>query len=273
LGTAAVAARVLRLSPEATGHALGAAEYHGTLAPIMRCVELPGMVKDGVAWSAFSAICGVLQAAHGFTSTPSLFGAPEAEDLVDSIGREWLIEKLYFKPYCCCRWAQPAVRAALAVVARHAIAPPSIRSIRVETFAEACSLTRKVPATSEEAQYSVAWPVAAALLQGDVGPDQVLESALRDEQVIALMQKIEFRHRPGFQAEFPARRLAEVSVETGEAVYSSGTVSAHGDPDDPLSDSEIEDKFHRYTGYFFDEGSRRDMISRIWNLEVNGCRS
>jgi 2-methylcitrate dehydratase PrpD len=224
------------------------------------------MVKDGVAWSAFAAMCGVLQAVDGFTSAPSLFGAPEAADLVASLGRDWLIERLYFKPYCCCRWAQPAVRAALAVSARHGVRAAEIRSIRVETFAEACSLTRKIPTTTEEAQYSVAWPVAAALLYGDVGPDQVLEHALADPACIGLMQKVTFQHRPDFQAQFPARRFAEVYVDAGDEVFSSGPVSAHGDPDDPLSDGEIEAKFQRYAGQVFDETSRLGMISRIWSM-------
>lgn len=277
VGAAAIAARLLGLTEEATRHALGIAEYHGTLAPIMRCVELPGMVKDGIAWSAFSAVCGALQAEDGFTSTPSLFGSAEAEGLVDSLGSEWLIEGLYFKPYCCCRWAQPAVRAALGVVRSEGIDPETISGIRVETFAEACALTRQVPKTSEEAQYSVAWPVAMALLHGDVGPAQVLESALGDARGIALMKKVGFRHRADFQAEFPGRRLAEVVVEAEGRSISSGPVAAHGDPADPLTDEEMESKFHRYTARHLDEKAREELIRSVQNLEkIEGgalCRS
>jgi 2-methylcitrate dehydratase PrpD len=263
LGTAAVAARLLPLDPEQTRHALGTAEYHGTLAPIMRCVSYPGMVKDGVAWSAFAAVSGALLARGGFTSSPSLFALDEAAPWVDSLGSQYLIHDLYFKPYCCCRWVQPAVRAALAVVKRNAIDWRSIEAVRVETFAEACALSTKVPETSEEAQYGGPYPVAAALVHGDVGPHQVLEDCLADERVLALLPRIQFAFREEFQHEFPARRLAEVHLQAGENVFASGVVAAHGDPRDPLSDAEIQAKFRRYAApheHLYDLAARLETL-------------
>ena len=81
-------------------------------------------------------------------------------------GERFLIMDLYFKPYCCCRWAHAPVRAALQVVRENRIDANSIERVVVETFAEACRLSRAVPASSEEAQYNVAYPVAAALVHG-----------------------------------------------------------------------------------------------------------
>ena len=52
------------------------------------------------------------------------------------------------------------------------------------TFEEARSLGGKVPRSTEEAQFSVAWPVAALIVDGEVGPEQVVgrihDSAVRD---------------------------------------------------------------------------------------------
>jgi 2-methylcitrate dehydratase PrpD len=260
LGTAAVAARLLPLDREQTRHALGTAEYHGTLAPIMRCVSYPRMVKDGVAWSAFAAVSGALMARGGFTSSPSLFALDEAAPWVGSLGSQYLIHDLYFKPYCCWRWVQPAVRAALAVVERNAIDWRSIESVHVETFAEACALSSKVPETSEEAQYGGPYPVAAALVHGDVGPQQVLEDYLADERVLALLPRIQFVFREEFQREFPARRLAEVLLRAGGESLASGVVAAHGDPTDPLSDAEMQAKFRRYAA---PHDHLHDLVARL----------
>ncbi|MFN0168905.1 MAG: MmgE/PrpD family protein [Bryobacteraceae bacterium] len=268
LGVAAVAARALGLAAGETAHALGAAEYHGTMAPIMRCVSLPGMVKDGVAWSAFGGVSAALLAQQGFTSTPSLFGVPEAADLVNSLGREFLIEQLYFKPYCTCRWAQAPVRGALKVCRDYGISPERIRRIRIETFAEACALTRKFPQTSEEAQYSVAYPIAVALLEGDCGPAQVLERALPNERARGLMERMEFVVRPDFQARFPARRFAEIIVETVEGEFTSGPVTAPGDADDPLPDHDLEDKFRRYAAPYLDAAQANALISTVAHIET-----
>ena len=49
---AAVAANLMRLTPEQAGHALGIAEYHAGNLPMMRDVDDPGMVKHGIGWGA-----------------------------------------------------------------------------------------------------------------------------------------------------------------------------------------------------------------------------
>ena len=83
VGTAAVAARALGLDDRQTAHALGTAEYHGVMAPIMRCVTHPGMVKDGVAWSAFTAVYGAIMSRDDFTSTISPFSLTEGTDGIE----------------------------------------------------------------------------------------------------------------------------------------------------------------------------------------------
>ena len=268
VGTAAIAARLMRLDEEATAHALGAAEYHGTIAPIMRCVSYPGMAKDGIGWGAFAGVSAALLAGAGFTAPPANLALEAAEAEINSLGRRFLILDLYFKPYCCCRWAHAPVRAALKVARKHLLPPDSIERIVVESFAEACALSRNVPDSSEEAQYSVAYPVAAALLYGDVGPEQVLEDRYRDPRAAALCRRTEFVHRPDYQAEFPGRRLAEVKITAGGRTYFSGTVAAHGDPSDPLSSAEIEDKFRRYVRPYLRTTEADDILAWVSRLET-----
>jgi 2-methylcitrate dehydratase PrpD len=267
LGTAAVAARALRLDESQTAHALGTAEYHGTMAPIMRCVSYPGMVKDGIGWGAFSAISGALMSREGFTSTISLFSLEDATEWVDSLGAEFLIHQLYFKPYCTCRWAQPAICAALQLVRQKSIDVNAIDSIRVETFAEACALSKERPTTCEEAQYNLRYPVAAALLRGEFGPAEVLEHNLDDPVIRALAERIELAVREEFQREFPARRIAEVFITSAGITFRSGAVSAHGDPEEPLSDQEIDDKFVSYSRHSLSFAEAAECIERVKNIE------
>src|SRR5262249_44741186 len=67
LGAAAAAGRLLGLTTDQLTNALGIAEYHGPLAPIMRCVEHPAMVKDGIGWGAMAGVSAALLAREGFT--------------------------------------------------------------------------------------------------------------------------------------------------------------------------------------------------------------
>jgi 2-methylcitrate dehydratase PrpD len=155
----------------------------------------------------------------------------------------------------------------LRLVRENSINLDAIESIRIETFSEACELSRKRPVTSEEAQYNLLYPVAAALLRGDSGPAEVLESNLHAPDIWALAQRIECVTREEFQRQFPARRLAEVFIASGGVSFRSGAVSVHGDPDEPMSEEEIEDKFLRYSSHSLSTAEAGECIDRIRNLE------
>ena len=73
LGAAAATARLLGLDADRTLTALGLAEYHAPIAPIMRCCADPAMTKDACAWGAFVGVSSALLAARGFTSVRSEF--------------------------------------------------------------------------------------------------------------------------------------------------------------------------------------------------------
>ena len=110
LGAAAVVARALQLTPEQTRHALGIAEYHGPRSQMMRCIDHPTMLKDGSGWGSMSGVMAGLMAAQNFTGAPALTAeSEEVAHLWDDLGDNWLILQTYFKPYACCRWAQPIV--------------------------------------------------------------------------------------------------------------------------------------------------------------------
>ena len=114
------------LREKETISALGTAEYHAPIMPMMRCIDYPAMTKDGIGWGAMVGTVSALLAATGFNGIPSLFGFREYSSLVGSLGSEYKILNLYFKPYACCRWAQPAVSAALKLRKDHDIDPDHI---------------------------------------------------------------------------------------------------------------------------------------------------
>lgn len=70
-GVATAAARGLGLSAEQIRHAAGIGEYHGPRSQMMRCIDHPTMVRDGVGWGAPSGLTAAYLAAEGFTGAPS----------------------------------------------------------------------------------------------------------------------------------------------------------------------------------------------------------
>jgi 2-methylcitrate dehydratase PrpD len=242
LGCAAILARALKLDEGRTRHALGIAEYHGPRSPMMRCIDHPTMVKDGSGWGALAGVSAAHLAASGFTGAPAtLLDGPEA--LWADLGRRWAILDLYFKPHPVCRWAQPAVEAAASLMSA-GVAADRIGAIEIRTFGHAVRLGTKQPDSTEEAQYALGFPVAALIARGRLGADEIAADGLGDPLIRSLASRIRLVEDPGFSARFPAERFAVVSftLEDG-TVRTSAPTPARGDPEAPLGEDEIGEKF------------------------------
>ena len=246
LGVVAMAARCWGLDAERFRQALGIAEYHGPRSQMMRCIDFPTMVKDGSGWGAMCGLSAAYLAADGFTGAPALVvESDDAAPLWADLGRRWRILELYFKPYPICRWAQPAVEAALVLRRDHQVDPATIETVEVETFHEAVRLDQHRPATTEEAQYSLPFPVAAAIVRGRLAPTDVSGDALTDAAILAMSGRIRLVEAADLNARFPAERFARVRFKlTDGRILTSDTLPARGDAERPLSDQEIVDKFH-----------------------------
>jgi 2-methylcitrate dehydratase PrpD len=271
IGCAAMAARVLGLGADKTRHALGIAEYNGPRSQMMRCIDHPTMVKDGSGWGAMVGVSAGYLAADGFTGAPAItVEAAEQSDLWADLGARWRMLELYFKPYPVCRWAQPAMEAAQALVRQHAIDPEDIQSIEIETFHHAVRLGGPAPTTTEEAQYAIAFPVAALLARGRLGAAEIATDGLGDERAHALAARVSLRENPDFTRRFPAERLAKVAIRRRDGtILASGPTLARGEPGAPLDDEALLTKFRELACEL--TASRRARIEdAVRRLDIEG---
>jgi 2-methylcitrate dehydratase PrpD len=247
LGCAAVAARCFSFDAERTRHAVGIAEYFGPRGQIMRACESPTMAKDGSGWGAHAGVTAALLAREGFTGAPALtVERGDVASLWNDLGLRWRIAEQYFKAYPVCRWAQPAIEAALALQREHRFVADQIESITIESFNQAVALGSQctLPHTTEEAQYSLAFPVAAALVFGRVGAEEVSARGLEDPRVACLVTAVEPIEDAEFTKLFPAERWARVRIVlTDGRELGSRPAQARGGPDNPLSDDELRAKY------------------------------
>jgi 2-methylcitrate dehydratase PrpD len=248
LGCAAITARALALDGVKTRHALGIAEYHGPRSQMMRCIDHPTMVKDGSGWGALAGVSAAHLAAAGFTGAPALLVEEGRETLWADLGHRWTILEQYFKPYPVCRWAQPAVEAVASLI-HEGLAPARIAEIEIRTFEHGVRLGTRPPETTEEAQYALAFPVAALVVRGRLGAEEIMAHDLADAQVAALASRIRVVEDEAFSARFPAERIAVAVLRLDDGtVRTSAPTSARGDPETPLTDLEILQKFRALTG-------------------------
>ncbi len=243
LGATAIAGRVLGLSAAELNHALGIAEFYGPRSQMMRCIEYPTMLKDGSGWGAMTGVASAILAREGFTGAPALtLGSPELARYWDDLGQHWRITEQYFKRFPVCYWAQPAVEALLSL-ADQLLSPESVTSIVVETFHEARCLHVVSPETTEQAQYSLPWALAAALSRGTISVDSVTTN-LANVEVHQLAARVVLTENDEFNQKFPAERWARVSLHLANGqILVSDNCQAKGHVQNPLSDRELQDKY------------------------------
>jgi len=265
---AAAAGKLMGLDAGTLGHALGAAEYHAPIAPMMKCIEVPGMGKDSIGWGCMVAVMSVVMAQKGFTGINPIFDDTPEDGWVASLGKDWEILNLYFKPYSACRWAQPGVDGVLKLMREKGILPEDIETIRVYTFEESAALSTAYPENTEEAQYNIAFPIAAALLDGEVGPGQNLPPRLMDIDIRRMMDKVSIVAQPRFQENFPARAESEVEITTrGGDVHNSGIMGARWGADCPPDDGELAEKFLWLTGPVLGKEKAQGLKNLVFDFD------
>ena len=247
LACAAIGSRLLRLDRERTRHALGIAEYFGPRGQILRVCGEPSMLKDGSGWGAHAGVTAALLARDGFTGAPAItVENADAQSLWQDLGTCWLIREQYFKAYPVCRWAQPAIEAVYELKRTHQFDAGSIAGIVVESFREAIDLGSQcsVPSTTEHAQYSLPFAVAAAAVFEHIGAEEVGTSGLQDARVKRLLDAIELVEDAEFSRRFPAERWARVRVSLADGrTLVSEPARARGNPENPMTDGELRDKY------------------------------
>ncbi|MBD8684504.1 MmgE/PrpD family protein [Pseudomonas sp. CFBP 13719] len=269
IGVVCAGARMLGFDESTFRHALGIAEYFSARCPMMRVVQSPTMLRDGHGAGAFVGLNALLMAREGMTGAPAETIEDESVAAFwQDLGHRWEIDSQYFKPWPVCRWAQPALTAMVALQqVSGGIEVNRIEKIRVETFFESVCLQGHTPANADEAQYALAFPLAALIVRGKVGPEEVTGASICAPDILAMSARIEIVEAPDLSARFPEEILSRVIVtlDNGE-VLRSQTTAAKGDPETAMTIAELESKYDMFASVSLDEKTREAIKAAVKNL-------
>ena len=268
LGVVTLGSYLMKLNQEQLEHALGIAEFYGPRSQMMRLIDHPSMLKDGSAFGALTGLTALYLAKEGFTGAPAVTTLQdEVEDLWADLGTRWCIFEQYFKAYPVCRWAQPAVECVLQLKRTHKLQAKQIQSIEVFSFHEAIRLTATDVKHTEEAQYSLPYPVAAALMDDDVTTEAISLKGKHQERV-ALAKKVKLIEKDSYNQKFPAERWAHARIAlTNGKSYTSEAMEARGDAHAPLSKEEIDQKFFKLCNPITGQEKARAIYNAVERLE------
>jgi 2-methylcitrate dehydratase PrpD len=207
-------------------------------------------------WPASSGVTAAYLAMAGFTGPTTVLEGPEGffqgfadqtapEKLVPTPDRSLGIEELSLRPYCACRYAHAGIDALKHIAAVHGrIDPDAVEQVIVWTHRTAVDQESE-PTTLVSARLSTAFTIALTMVHGP-RLDEVTDEDLKDERIRRLIGRIQVREDPELTALFPRQWPCRVNVlmRNGE-VYEERVDNPKGEPDNPLSPRELEEKFRR----------------------------
>ncbi|MDE2199799.1 MAG: MmgE/PrpD family protein [Rhodospirillales bacterium] len=259
-GAATAAGVILGLDATRMAHALAtAATCAAALQQAFRSDAMSkplhaGHAADAGTMAALGAAAGVtgaldvLEGPAGFGAAMSA-GADWAR-AVDGLGERFNIAAMTFKNHGCCGHCFAAIDAALALQAEHALRWQDIAAITVGGYQATLDVTgRKVVTSPFEGRFSTPFTVATALVHGSVRLAAFTPERLADPDVQGLMQRVDMVLDAQCAADFPGRRSARVTITLRDGQrLTRYQPTRKGDPDAPLSDSELAAKFTELAG-------------------------
>ncbi len=209
-----------------------------------------------------AAAAGMDAPAGGFEEARRIALGHDGPSVVTPPGH-WLIEEAYLKPFAGVRHAHYAAAAALSLRGR---VGPDPQRITLATYAEALRYAgNRDPRAAIAAQFSLSWAVAAALVQGDLGPAAYSDAALADPQLRAIESRIELVEDLALTA--GGLRGATLTVDGEAATVTRVT----GDPDQPMSEAEALAKFRRFaTPRLGEAGAQRAIAAIMQDAPAEG---
>lgn len=257
-GAAATAAKALALTPVQTLHSLAIVGSHacGTLEFDQSGGEVKrlhaGLGARGGIQSALLAERGltgpsmILEGRRGICRTFADYEG-DFDPALRGLGQDFLMPMVSFKIYPCLGRIASSIDAVVQLTKEHAILPQDIASIDIEVNENTLlhgGFIRQ-PKDVCGAQVSLAFCVALRLARGSNDLALYLDPQVWvDPVVLALIEKIQVRADPEARGERLRSARVAVRLASGRRVEAH-QVYPKGSPNDPLSWSELADKFTR----------------------------
>lgn len=280
---AAGAAKALRLTAAQIAHAIAMAGTANNALRVTRTGNLsqwkglayPHVSKEGVfaALLASRGITGPLEVFEGTKGFKDSISGPfdidwAAEDLES-------VQRTIVKKYNAEIHSQSAIEAALDIRRHVGFRASEIDTVHLRTFDVAYAIIgggeegdKRVVRTKEEADHSLPYLLAVALIDGQVQPEQFARRRIAADDVQRLLRRVEVVADPASSAKFPQRVPAELEVTLDDGThFRAAREDYHGFHTNPLDWRAAREKFDRLTRAFLAPTARDALADVIATLD------
>lgn len=284
MGAAIAAAKILQLSEQQMGNALGIAgsQAAGSME----------FLSDGTwtkrmhpGWAAHNGVIAALLAAQGYTGPASIIEgrsgflhmyspASDPNKVLAGWGNPLEIMKTSIKPHSCCRYIQAPVDGILKIIKEHQLTADEVDKVTLGILKTAFPIIveprelKYAPRSVVDAQFSMPFGAAVAILYGKATLDEYVQHEVKSPRVKELMARVECVENPELDKVFPRRWPATAAIRTkGGQVYSAVVDYPKGDPENALTWDELIGKFERLAAPVYSPGRRQEIVRRVRALD------
>jgi 2-methylcitrate dehydratase len=278
-----VAAKMLGLDVEQMQHAIGISGSRMATLGAVTAGKLTMMKNTVDPLATQSGVLAALLAERGYTGPEHVIDGKEG--LVQCLGPEWKLELLEeglgedFRITRCGMKAFPTealthapISCTLDLVKENDLAPDQVKKVHIRSLARAADIladpSKYDPRTKETADHSLPYVIACAVAERQVTPAQFTEAKIMDSTIRAQLRKVEVEADPEIEALFPELQRVVVTIHTANGRELTKQIDfPKGDPRNPLTDDEIEEKFDALAAPVLSEDRRRQIKEAVWTLE------
>ena len=281
---AAGVAYALDLDAERAAHAIAISGTAYQAIRVTRTGSLShwkGLAYPSVAWtathSAFLALSGLTGPPEVFEGNKGYKESVVRNDFYIDWSREDLekVNRTIIKKYNAEIHSQSTLEGLLELKHRESIDPREVARIELDTFDVAYHIIgggeeggKKDIRTKEEADHSLPYMMAVALLDDDVTPAQYAPERIAADDVQQLLQRVEVRESPALSRDFPEAMPVKITVEMNDGSrHQIEKRDYEGFHTRPAGWDMIEEKFRILAGERLDQNQRREITEGIKNLE------
>src|ERR1700682_6631637 len=284
-----VAGRALHLSWEQIQHAIGiSASRHCTMGAVT-AGKLTMMKNTVDPMATQSGVLAALLAERGYTGPEHVIDGKEGLThcfgpswklnlLNEGLGESLRITQCGMKAFAIYALTHTPISAVLDIVKSNDLKPEQVEKVQIRSLARAADIlsdpSKYDPRSKETADHSLPYVIAAAIADRQVTPVQFEMKKIMDPTIRAQLKKVEVVADPEIEKVFPALQRVIVNLTTTDGgTFTKQLDHPKGDPRNPLSDDEVEEKFAALAEGVLSEGAQKKLKQAIWNLEKVGSVS
>ncbi len=278
-----VAGKLLGLTEDQMVNAIGISGCH---SHTIGCPTAGGltMMKNTVDPMAVQAgVFAALMAQRGYTGTEKVFEGKEG--FMECFGPDWAIDKLVdglgtnYKILECGMKAFPTealththITATLKAIIDNKIYPEDIEEVVVTTIARACDILfdqhKYEPKSRETADHSLPYCIARAILDRKITTQSFSQEMIDDPKLKEVIFKIKGEASLEFEQMFPAKQPSRVTIKTKAGKSHSVYLEyPKGDPREPMTMSDLENKFNALSAPLLSPERQRELRDMIFSCE------